>query len=888
MGGYKGSKTKGGVTLAAPGTAVGGKKSTYTYEVYATDLPPGVHEAAKKLLKEDPSLTLEEAVALASMKAGPDPAATMAELTTAASAAEWLGTKTDVVAPDGQVLAADDAWDALEATAPSWLDHDVFDGVYPAAMSGWDQAPAWKISQLEALEAWQAARDDDTLSTADKYQALQGYIATVDHALVHAPAEAADAERDAARTEAAAWLETLPADQLHALATGHGFAYPQLVGLTGWGPSTPHPLTVWLNPGEDAAAQQLIQAKAADRAQQILAGKLTVPGVSPLALTLPEPADGHLVVHLPWTATDQSIAELVDTWEGPGDVAGAMYVHGRAAMAVGPDADQVAAAVAHIPKPAGAMMPPVEVAARWAYLHRVEMDDAKLASTAMLAAWSNPHADPADLAQAAETLEGRKAAVGQLTTLGPISDTNVGMKVSQWSKVSQAKADLGPAWSRVAHLEATGPVPAASLQVPNKTVFRQWAKERPLGDLRAAAVEAGLDPELAKPPATRAQITNWLHGAVMEPQWPKPLATATAKLAAQHQKSKAPAAVAAAAAVPQAQKAAAPPRTKAYADGIIIRHKSFNLQLDELGDVLAQAQAVAQDVPARQPDTVVQARTFAIAPSSTAPEITPGAHQSYVLTDESGSAWFGKPYGSQPARIEAEVAASRVKAAVGLPTVPVHAATAAGTPMAVQAVVAGAAPLTGTPVSSLSQADVDQVLRQHVGDWLVGDHDAHAANWIRTPNGAITRVDHGQAYKHAGSGTERLDTSWTPNGLGKFMPLPKAVMNGHTAGTLADGVQVQSGVLNAVIGRVEQLDEGEYRDMLRPLAEAGAADAATSWRAPMRKAAAKAHGIPEAQVTNGQIADRFLDVAIDRKRSVRADFIGHLKDHGIDTTMLEV
>lgn len=76
-----------------------------------------------------------------------------------------------------------------------------------------------------------------------------------------------------------------------------------------------------------------------------------------------------------------------------------------------------------------------------------------------------------------------------------------------------------------------------------------------------------------------------------------------------------------------------------------------------------------------------------------------------------------------------------------------------------QPLVSGASTLAANP-KSWSQADVDAMVRLHVGAWGVGDHDANHTNVLRTPSGGLLPVDGGQAFKIFGS--DRLDCRLPP------------------------------------------------------------------------------------------------------------------------------
>ena len=84
--------------------------------------------------------------------------------------------------------------------------------------------------------------------------------------------------------------------------------------------------------------------------------------------------------------------------------------------------------------------------------------------------------------------------------------------------------------------------------------------------------------------------------------------------------------------------------------------------------------------------------------------------------------------------------------------------------------------------------------------------------------------------------------------------------------------RVNPAVAHSVVRRLESVPDAEWRAMLHTVAHAGAAQNLTCV-APMRARAAKTKGIPESAVSTGQIAESFLDYAVERKKTLRRDFV---------------
>ncbi len=68
----------------------------------------------------------------------------------------------------------------------------------------------------------------------------------------------------------------------------------------------------------------------------------------------------------------------------------------------------------------------------------------------------------------------------------------------------------------------------------------------------------------------------------------------------------------------------------------------------------------------------------------------------------------------------------------------------------------------------------------------------------------------------------------------------------------------------------ERIPDSQYRELLRPVAEAGVKGGKAGWLDAMRRRAAKRLGTPS--VADREIAEEFLRTACQRKASLRKDF----------------
>jgi len=154
-------------------------------------------------------------------------------------------------------------------------------------------------------------------------------------------------------------------------------------------------------------------------------------------------------------------------------------------------------------------------------------------------------------------------------------------------------------------------------------------------------------------------------------------------------------------------------------------------------------------------------------------------------------------------------------------------------------------------------------MMHHIVDWLIGDHDGNAGNFLLA-DGTPLRIDRGQAFKFFGK--DRLDLYYEPNK--KHGAPPHAALLLYRAARQGQ-VQVDPHTLLPVIKAAQAIPDEEYRAILRPVAETGVKTKKAAWYPAMyERAAAKKGGPPTPQ----DVAEAFLDAAVERKRNLRKDF----------------
>lgn len=420
--------------------------------------------------------------------------------------------------------------------------------------------------------------------------------------------------------------------------------------------------------------------------------------------------------------------------------------------------------------------------------------------------------------------------------------------------------------------------------------FKAWAKGQKLSDLRTVAGELGMD---NADKATRAQVQNYI-AASFNPKYDQEAIKDKVSAGAAKKEDAKAAAAAAPATKPGGElasdeavqalasklpasstaggptgsgTAAAPPASKPAKAPKPAKPGSFNANIQALMAEVQHAKATSQDVPARIDAKEVAGWTFG--PGTKASNLG-GTYAKTVHEAPDGSKWLFKvDHNHGGALGHTEAAASHVLSLGGVPSVPVyHHKQADGTAGSMQPLLQGAKPFTSSP-SQWTQSQVDAIVRSHVGSWYISEHDGHQENWLETPSGGLVQIDRGQAWKHFGQ--DKLSIDYAPSGGGGFTPVHQKLYQAALSGGLAKGVKINPAAAHPVIKKFESMPDAQLRSVLHSTAHEGA-KSGVAWVPQMRSRAAKALKIPQSQVTHEQIANAFLDHAVERKNSLRQNF----------------
>ena len=190
-----------------------------------------------------------------------------------------------------------------------------------------------------------------------------------------------------------------------------------------------------------------------------------------------------------------------------------------------------------------------------------------------------------------------------------------------------------------------------------------------------------------------------------------------------------------------------------------------------------------------------------------------GTHGSEIFVDEDGQFWLVKrPEIGDEFVTAVQQAAARLLIAVGLGTPEVYVFDNGR--MSVQRWLDDAEEFE---FAELSEQDVVTLLKHHIVDWLMSNHDAHPGQFLRTRDGTIVAIDKDQSLKYLGR--DELDPNFHPNAYyGTREPVYNTLWADFFLGhvVLPDP---RTGELGDFIGRLQEIPEADMRALLWPYAE---------------------------------------------------------------------
>ncbi|SII41200.1 ADP-ribosyltransferase exoenzyme [Mycobacteroides abscessus subsp. abscessus] len=295
------------------------------------------------------------------------------------------------------------------------------------------------------------------------------------------------------------------------------------------------------------------------------------------------------------------------------------------------------------------------------------------------------------------------------------------------------------------------------------------------------------------------------------------------------------------------------------------------------GQAVAPKVTTAATAPVSMPETAATAKvgtaSTATKPKTIVGELTDspdvlastgqvlGTHGATVYTDSKGQKWLvkGPKNPSDQFLVNLDAASAELQAKSGLTTPATYIMTVDGKRQSVQFMFPGSANAFpgGVSLDKISSADMLTIQKHHALDWLMGNHDTHAGQFIRTGTGELIGIDKGQAFKFFGG--DKLDWNYHPNAKhGTPEPIYNTLYRQYAEGKLGGSlIDPSTGPLAQYIAGLQAIPDKEFRNMFRPYAESAAKSG---------KLLVEAHGtVPTNDV------DAFLDAIVARKASLADD-----------------
>lgn len=203
-----------------------------------------------------------------------------------------------------------------------------------------------------------------------------------------------------------------------------------------------------------------------------------------------------------------------------------------------------------------------------------------------------------------------------------------------------------------------------------------------------------------------------------------------------------------------------------------------------------------------------------------------GAGEKHIYQDAAGNRYIFKPAVSKSGvpesfRAYVQEAASQIAARLYEPgeLVEIKAMELRGRLGTVQPLLAGVkGDLKSISWQSLGPEAWRQIQREHVLDWVIGNFDSHAGNFVYLEGGRLLGIDKEQAFRYLYDPKSwKMSLDYHPNAVyGELEPLYNTLYRAFADNEIDLDLQA---VLPA-LQRLEAIPDDEYRAILRPYAEA--------------------------------------------------------------------
>ena len=118
---------------------------------------------------------------------------------------------------------------------------------------------------------------------------------------------------------------------------------------------------------------------------------------------------------------------------------------------------------------------------------------------------------------------------------------------------------------------------------------------------------------------------------------------------------------------------------------------------------------------------------------------------------------------------------------------------------------------------TLTIKQIQDIQREHVLDWAVGNFDSHAGNFILLERGQVLGIDKEQAFRYTNdTNSLRMSVCYHPNEqYGEWEPIYNDIYRDYAEGK----IDLDIGIVDGALLRLERIPDDEYKHILKPYAE---------------------------------------------------------------------
>jgi len=197
-----------------------------------------------------------------------------------------------------------------------------------------------------------------------------------------------------------------------------------------------------------------------------------------------------------------------------------------------------------------------------------------------------------------------------------------------------------------------------------------------------------------------------------------------------------------------------------------------------------------------------------------------GMHEKQFFKDPDGNEWMFKPApGGKDFRANVESIASEAAKRLGLDSADVFLVKHRGRTGTMHRMFKAVKNdgLERVGIEGLTQQQVEAMQRQHVLDWLIGNNDMHAGNFMVLKDGTLVGIDRGQAFRYFAK--DRLATDYNPNAGYGIRVLYNDLFAAAQKGKMPKGlklVDLDSAPMRRMLEKVASVSDDEWLAMWKP------------------------------------------------------------------------